>query len=223
MNKELKGIFAVWKPKGPSSYDVIREIKKRITESKIGHAGTLDPKASGILVIAVGREATKKLSEEVAKEKEYRASIRLGVTSSTDDAEGIKSTTHPVIHAKKKDIEALLRGMVGTVMQTPPAYSAIKLQGQEAYKRVRAGEQVEMKPREVLIKSISIVSYRWPYLIIDVVTGPGVYIRSIARDVGRGLRVGGYLSSLVRTRVGEFTEKQAMHIKVRFNTPRKRS
>ena len=115
MKKDLRGIFAVWKPKGPSSYDVIRALKRMTTEKKIGHAGTLDPRASGILVIAVGRDATKRLSEEVAKEKEYKASLRLGMTSTTDDAEGVKTRTIPEKRARLLEIRKVLPRFTGTV------------------------------------------------------------------------------------------------------------
>lgn len=220
---ELKGIFGVWKPKGPSSYDVIREIKKRITEKKIGHAGTLDPKASGVLVIAVGRDATKKIGEEVAKEKEYEATIRLGKESSTDDSEGIKTEVHPIKRPSQERIRETLKEFEGEIMQVPPVYSAIKVSGERAYERTRAGEKIELEARKVLVKKIELVSFRWPYLKIRVVTGPGVYIRSLARDIGRRLNVGGYLSALMRTRVGNFTKKDALVIPVSFHTPRKRA
>lgn len=222
MKKDLKGIFAVWKPKGPSSYDIIRELKRRITEKKIGHAGTLDPKASGILVIAVGRDATKRIADEVSKEKEYAASIRLGAESSTDDAEGIKRVTHGAKHPKMDIVRATLAKFVGTIMQVPPVYSALKVQGKTAYARTRAGEQVKLEPRAVIVKKIELVSYRWPYLKLKVVTGPGVYIRALARDIGKELGVGGYLAGLERTRVGEFTKKNAVKLAIRYKTPRRR-
>ncbi len=222
MKKDLRGIFAVWKPKGPSSYDVIRALKRMTTEKKIGHAGTLDPRASGILVIAVGRDATKRLSEEVAKEKEYKASLRLGMTSTTDDAEGVKTRTIPEKRARLLEIRKVLPRFTGTVSQVPPVYSAIKVKGKEAYKRTRAGEAVVLSARPVEIRNIRIESFRWPYLALIVTTGPGVYIRSLARDIGRALGTGAYLSGLERTRIGDFSKKNAIKIPSVKSSIRKR-
>ncbi|MCX6788595.1 MAG: tRNA pseudouridine(55) synthase TruB [Candidatus Jorgensenbacteria bacterium] len=221
MKKELIGIFGVWKPRGPSSYDVIREIKKHTTEKRIGHAGTLDPRASGVLVIAVGRDATKKIADEVAKEKEYIASIHLGTESTTDDSEGMKTAIHPIKKPALILIKKSLKDFEGEIMQIPPVYSAIKVQGSTAYKRTRAGEVLILPARKVLIKKIEFLSFSWPYLKIKVTTGPGVYIRSLARDIGRKLNVGGYLSSLERTRVGNFSKEDALILDISYNTPKK--
>ncbi len=215
----MKGIFGVWKPKGPSSYDVIREIKKHTTEKRIGHAGTLDPRASGVLVIAVGREATKKIADEVAKEKEYLATIRLGAESTTDDGEGMKTKVPTAKRPALQAIKNALNEFEGEIMQVPPVYSALKVRGKTAYERTRAGETVQLASRKVLVKEIEFISFRWPSLKICVTTGPGVYIRSLARDIGRKLKTGGYLSALERTRVGGFTKKDALKLTIRYNTP----
>lgn len=208
MNK----LFAVYKPKGPTSYDIVRQIKKVIgKKEKIGHAGTLDPLASGVLVIAIGREATKKISETVRKEKEYIAKIKLGETSVTDDEEGEKTAWEFSDKPSKEDIEKILMEFTGEIMQTPPIYSAIKVKGDEAYKLARKGKEVKLEPRKALVKEIEIISYEWPYLILRVTTGPGVYIRSLARDIGEKLDVGGYLADLERTRVGDFTKEGAIY------------
>ncbi|MDP1688635.1 MAG: tRNA pseudouridine(55) synthase TruB [bacterium] len=206
-------IFAIYKPKGPTSYDMIRKIKKEIgNDIKIGHAGTLDPLASGILVIAIGG-ATKNISEEVAKEKEYIAKIKLGVRSSTDDEEGEKTrSTNYELRINIEEIEKVLKIFIGKIQQVPPVYSALKINGKEAYKRMRSGEVIEMKSREVEIKSIDVLTYDWPFLVIKVITGPGVYIRSLARDIGEKLGVWGYMSDLERTRVGDFTKENAIEI-----------
>lgn len=208
---DTSGIFAVWKPKGPTSNDIVQQIKRITGQKKVGHAGTLDPLAEGILVIAIGREATKQLSVVVAKEKEYRAMIQLGLESTTDDAEGEKTIVNenpPAGGPTQDEVERVLKKFVGDILQTPPIYSAIKVQGKEAYKLARKGAAVTLKPRRVLIKKIILISYEWPLLIIDVITGPGVYVRSLARDIGRELGVGGYLGGLVRTRVGEYTKEK---------------
>lgn len=219
----LNGIVGVWKPKGPSSFDVLREIRTRTGEKRVGHAGTLDPRAEGVLVVAIGRDFTKQLESVVRKEKEYRAVIKLGATSSTDDGEGI--ITHRTVRVRPtvKAIRACIPSFEGTIQQIPPVYSALKISGKPAYQRIVEGERLEMKAREVIVQEICIESFRWPYLTIRVVTGPGVYIRSLARDIGEALKVGGYLSSLTRTRVGDFTEKNALRFDIRFHTPKKRT
>ena len=204
-------VFAIYKTKGPTSNDIVQSIKK-VTGQKVGHAGTLDPLASGVLVIGIGREATKKLAEITSKEKEYIAEIELGQTSSTDDAEGIKTTITSHAQLLLSDIKKTITKFIGSISQTPPIYSAIKINGKEAYKYARAGKTVEMKPRPAEVKTIEIIDYKWPVLKIKVVTGPGVYIRALARDIGNELGTGGYLLSLERTRVGEFTKDKSISL-----------
>ena len=204
-------ILAIYKPKGPTSRRVLNDIQRITGERHIGHAGTLDPLASGVLVVGIGREATKKLKDVVASEKEYIAKIKLGETSATDDEEGEK--TRIMKHEsriKREDIEKILTDFIGKIQQIPPVYSAIKIKGKEAYKRVRKGEDVKMEPREVEIKNIEILSHEYPFLTLRVITGPGVYIRSLARDIGEKLGVGGYLADLERTRVGNFKKEDAI-------------
>ncbi len=199
----MPNIFAVNKPKGPTSNQVLNKIRRIANTKKVGHAGTLDPLAEGILVVAIGREGTKQLDKIVQKEKEYIADVKLGITSTTDDEEGIKLKVESHKVASKK-VEKILPKFIGKIKQVPPIYSAIKINGQEAYKRARKGEEIKMKIREVEIKEIEILKYKWPNLQIRVVTGPGVYIRALARDIGAELNVGGYLAGLIRTRVGDF-------------------
>ena len=204
-------IVAVYKPKGPSSFKIIGQIRKITGIKKVGHAGTLDPLASGILVVGIGRDGTKKLSEAVGQDKEYIAEIELGATSTTDDAEG-PVVRQIVAKIPKTKIIPVIKKFIGEIDQIPPIFSAIKIKGRRAYKMARAGEVPELKARKVLIKDIKIISYFWPILKIKVVTGPGTYIRSLARDIGQELGVGAYMKELERTRVGEFTKKQAVDI-----------
>ena len=210
----MKGIFAVYKPKGPTSHDIIDKLRKKTGVKKIGHAGTLDPLASGVLVVGVGREATKQLGNIVKKEKEYLAKIRLGMTSTTDDEEGEKVVVVALSNAKRllkvPEVEKAVLTFRGEILQTPPIYSAVKVKGKEAYKLARKGQTPKLKPRKVLIKEIEILNYKWPYLKLRVVTGPGVYIRALARDIGKTLKTGGYLAELERTRVGDFTKENAV-------------
>ena len=216
----MRGIFAVWKPKGPTSHDIVQKVRRATGERRVGHAGTLDPLAEGILVIAVGREATKKLSEVVAKEKEYVAKVRLGMTSTTDDEEGAKEIVRVAKKPTREEIEKVLKKFHGIVSQMPPRYSAIKIKGKEAYKYARKGQEVELKKRSIEIKEIEVLGYRFPNLKLRVITGPGVYIRSLARDVGEKLKTGGYLAALTRTRVGEFTRRTAFRLPEISKTPR---
>lgn len=205
-----RGIFAVYKPSGPTSHDVIAILRRATGIQRIGHAGTLDPAARGVLVVGIGREATRQLNHVVKKEKEYLATITLGMESTTDDAEG-ELRQHEVSKIPTELIVGgALQRFVGTIRQVPPQYSAVKVSGKPAHRRMRRGEQVQLAVRSVIIKEIELVTYQWPRVTIRLITGPGVYIRSIARDLGQALGVGGYLTNLERTRVGEFTAGHAV-------------
>lgn len=208
----MNGIFGINKPVGPTSHDIIAQLRRKTGVKKIGHAGTLDPLASGVLVVAIGREYTKQLDELVQKEKEYVAKIKFGYNSTTDDEEGEKEEVEISAEVDKKKIELTLQKFIGDIKQMPPVYSSVKVGGKPAHRRVRKGEDVKLGKRDVTIKEIEILGYDWPYLEVRVVCGPGVYIRSLARDIGAELRVGGYLAGLVRTRVGDFVIEEAVNI-----------
>lgn len=205
----IEGFYVINKPFGMSSQRAVQMIKYWARDKagnkkiKVGHAGTLDPLATGVLIVAVGRSYTKNIDAIVATNKEYDATIFLGMTSTTDDAEGEKTIREPLSIPSREDVENILHTFVGDIAQIPPAYSAIKIDGKEAYKRVRRGEVVEMRSRMVHIGAIEIVSYTFPHLQIHVTCGKGTYIRSLARDIGEALGTGAYLSGLVRTRVGD--------------------
>ncbi len=205
-------IYPIYKPKGPTSHDIVDKIRKITDIRKVGHAGTLDPLASGVLVIGITREGTKQMPHLVKKEKEYIALVKLGETSTTDDEEGDKQTSQTNRQPELSDIQEVVKKFIGNISQVTPIYSAIKIKGKAAYKMARKGEVVEMKPREVEIKDIEILNYEWPVLKIRVETGSGVYIRSLARDIGEELGIGGYLADLERTRVGEFTKEESLSI-----------
>lgn len=206
----MKNIFAINKPVGPTSHDMIDQIRKITGEQKVGHAGTLDPLASGVLVVAVGRAATKQLAELVKGEKEYLATIKLGQNSTTDDEQGDKTAFEISTIPSEADIRAAFGDFVGTITQQPPVYSALKVAGKIAHRAARAGQPVELATRQVEVKSIELVNYRWPVVELKVTTGPGVYIRALARDLGQRLKTGGYLAGLVRIRVGQFTLVEAI-------------
>jgi tRNA pseudouridine55 synthase len=205
-------IFAVYKPKGPTSHDIIDKIRKITGVRKVGHAGTLDPLARGVLVIGVGREATKKLGEIVAKEKEYIADIKLGEESETDDEEGEKISLGVNKLVSLKEVKNAVDKFVGNIAQVPPVYSAVKIKGTPSHRLARRGKAIEFKPRKVEIKEIEILDYEWPFLKLRVRTGPGVYIRALARDIGKKLGTGAYLAGLERVRVGEFNKNSALYL-----------
>jgi tRNA pseudouridine55 synthase len=207
-----EGIYAVWKPKGISSHDMVNRVRRAAGTRAVGHAGTLDPLAEGVLVVGVGRAALRSLGEIVQKEKEYVGTVRLGRTSATDDEEGEKTICPATHEPNRAAVEAAARSFVGAIEQVPPAYSALKIRGKPAYAYARAGAKVPMKPRVVEIKEIEVLSYAWPDVVMRAVTGPGAYIRALARDMGAKLGTGGYLAALTRTRVGNFTKETCIAI-----------
>ncbi len=204
------GLLIIDKHKGPTSMQVCAAIRARLRRGgapkriKVGHAGTLDPLATGVLVVLVG-SATKRVSEFMGQPKAYDAVIDLSGISSTDDAEGTFTAVIPERIPGPADIEAVLPRFVGTIMQCPPAFSAVHIDGQRAYDLARAGKEVAIPARAVVVHAIRINGYDWPTLRLSVDCGKGTYIRSLARDLGSSLGCGGYLTDLRRTAVGECT------------------
>ena len=205
-------IIPILKPKGPTSFQIIAQIKKITGIKKVGHAGTLDPLAEGVLVVGIGRESTRKLFAELEKEKEYEVLIELGKTSTTDDEEGEKTIWKVSKVPEESEVSEALKQFIGEIWQMPPVYSSVKRGGVRAYEDARKGRKVLLGKRQVLIKEITILDYNWPLLKLNVVTGPGVYIRSLARELGEALKVGGYVKELKRTRVGEFGLKDCLRV-----------
>lgn len=206
----MDGIFAVNKPLGITSHDVVNLVRRKTGVKRVGHGGTLDPLAEGVLVIAVGRENTKLLDQYVKGEKEYVAEIQLGSNSTTDDGEGEKEIVNENIKPDISEIEEAIKKFTGQIEQMPPIYSSVKIGGKPAHRRVRAGQKISLNSRTVIVHSITIDHYSYPVLKLKIATGPGVYIRSIARDIGKNLGTGGYLKSLVRTRVAGFSINDAL-------------
>lgn len=206
IDANCRGVVGVYKPVGPTSHDMIDKLRRVTGVKKIGHAGTLDPLAEGVLVVGIGRDATKKLGEVVGKDKEYVAEVKLGATTKTDDSEANEVLSQVGVKdiPNIKKVKETLRKFEGLIWQTPPLYSAVKVKGKEAYKYARKGKEVELEPRKREVMVIEILEYKWPVLKLRVLTGKGVYIRSLARDIGVELGVGGYMKSLTRTGVGEF-------------------
>ena len=201
------GLVVVDKSPGMTSHDVVARVRRLAGTRKVGHAGTLDPMATGVLVLGVER-ATRLLGHLMVTEKTYDATVRLGVSTFTDDAEGDVTASTIASHLRPDEVEAELDGQVGAIMQVPTAVSAIKVDGKRAYQRVRDGEQVELKARPVTIHSLEVLDQRlvgdWIDVDVSVRCSSGTYIRAIARDVGAALGVGGHLTALRRTAVGSF-------------------
>jgi tRNA pseudouridine55 synthase len=199
----LRGVLNVNKPSGMTSRAVVNRVASVVGRTKVGHAGTLDPLASGVLIVCVG--STTRLIEWIQRlPKGYRTVIQLGATSDTLDADGdVVAKENPQIPSEVQ-VRAAIEAQVGEIVQVPPSYSALKVEGQRAYELARAGQMVELAPRTVRIDKIEPVRYQWPWLELQVECGGGTYIRSIARDIGDALGCGGLVEKLVRTRIGSF-------------------
>lgn len=208
----MDGLIVVDKPAGMTSHDVVARIRRLAKTRRVGHGGTLDPMATGVLVIGVNR-ATRLLTYVIGSRKSYLATIRLGLTTVTDDAEGDVTATSDTGGVTDEAIRAGLGAQTGEIDQVPSAVSAIKVNGQRAYKRVRDGEEVELAARRVTVHALDVLEIRRPGDVVDVdvdvTCSSGTYIRAIARDLGRVLGVGGHLTALRRTAVGGMTLDEA--------------
>lgn len=229
----MDGLLLIDKPKGWTSFDVVAKIrgilrqsrspiveqsnsrrqsdyKAPIPKAKVGHTGTLDPMATGLLVLVIGGYC-KRAAEFSKLDKTYEVTMRLGETSTTGDAEGEKEATsnkEPGI----REIETAIMAFVGHIEQVPPAYSAIKIDGQRAYKLARAGKEVKLEPRKVTIYGIKLTKYHYPEVTFTAHVSSGTYIRSLVEDIGQKLATGAYMSDLRRTQVGNFNITQALAV-----------
>jgi len=199
----MDGIILINKPKGPSSFRIVSRVRKLIGGGKVGHGGTLDPLATGVLVLLIGK-ATKKSATLLTSDKEYTAKIRLGITTDTFDAEGIVVREEEVPEFSRKEVEMIVSSFQGEILQTPPPHSALKQKGKKLYELARKGVKVEPKPRMVKIHRIKMVDYDVPWLTLEVECSKGTYIRALARDIGERLGCGAHLAELARTRVARF-------------------
>ncbi len=203
----IPGLLLVNKPSGKTSFDVIQQIRKTLNTKKVGHAGTLDRFATGLVVVAVG-EATKVLSELLLSDKTYIAELHFGITSDTDDSEGEKIIMPNIKKFSRSDLQSVLSKFLGKIQQMPPLYSALKSQGKRLSDRVRRGEDMQViqqqKTREVEILSIEILEFAFPKVTIEVQCGSGTYVRSLARDLGKEMQTGAHLSALQRTQIWPF-------------------
>ena len=190
------------KPLEWTSFDVIRKIRNLIRIKKVGHAGTLDPLATGLLIVCTGR-FTKKINEYMAQEKEYTGAITFGATTPTYDLESKPGNFKDISSITNDDILNATRQFIGEIMQVPPAHSAIKIDGKRVYELARQGKEVKIEPRRIVIKEFDITQIEMPVVFFRVVCSTGTYIRSLANDFGAVLGCGGYLSNLCRTRIGD--------------------
>ncbi len=209
LKSAISGILVVDKPSGMTSHDVVAIIRKGTGLRRIGHTGTLDPRASGVLVILIGPAV--RLSEYlVCDKKGYEAMIRFGSVSDTYDGDGNVIQTGGTVPEDEDEIIDAMESFVGEITQVPPAYSAIKIHGRKAYDLARKGEEVVMEGRNVTIYSFDFIEYVRPELTADIICSSGTYIRSIANDLGQKLGCGAYLSGLRRTKSGKFTLRDAV-------------
>jgi len=199
------------KPLGWTSFDVVNKLRYRLKIKKIGHAGTLDPLATGLLIICTSR-MTKRIDEFMGLEKEYTGTFVIGQTTPSYDLETEVTDPVDITSVTKESILHAVKSLTGKINQLPPTHSAIKIGGKRAYKFARQGKEVELKPREVEVAEFEITSVALPMINFRIVCSKGTYIRSLARDLGESLGVGAYLSQLCRTRIGSFMLKDAVSV-----------
>ena len=204
-------VLLINKPLEWTSFDAVRKIRNTIRIKKVGHAGTLDPLATGLLIICTGK-FTKKINEYMAKEKEYTGTFTLGAVTPTYDLESEPTEFKPTDTITSSQIQEATKNFLGPILQVPPAHSAIKVDGKRVYELARQGKEVKLEPRPVTITEFEITRMEMPVVSFRVVCSTGTYIRSLANDFGKVLGCGAYLSSLCRTRIGEYKLDQAISI-----------
>jgi len=206
---EMSGVLAVDKPAGPTSHDVVAMARRALRTRRIGHTGTLDPFATGLLLLCIG-SATRIAAHLTGSDKRYRATIRLGAATDTDDHTGSVLEERDANGITRADVENALEAQRGTIMQMPPQYSAKKKDGQRAYSVARSGGVAELEAVGITIRELRLVSWNAPFAEIDVLCSAGTYIRAIARDLGNVLEVGGHLTALRRTEIGAISIDDAL-------------
>ncbi len=204
------------KPKGMTSHDVVDRVRGITGERRVGHAGTLDPNATGLLILGIGRDSTKQLGKITRKgRKTYRAEIFLGEERETDDSEGkVTSRVRGFLVPAEKEIKKIVDSFRGEIRQIPPAFSAIKLKGKKAYQLARKGKEVHLPSRKITIHSIKVLDYNYPILAIECWVSSGTYIRALARDIGRKIGCGAYLKELRRTKIDGYWLTKAVKLDV---------
>ena len=218
--ESFDGILAVHKPSGPTSHDIVAKIRRHFRFRKVGHGGTLDPMATGLLVILIGR-GTKLANQFIASDKTYEGAMRLGVETDSQDAQGKVTREADAAAVTREQLEAEMGKFRGDIFQIPPMVSAVKVDGVPLYKRARRGETIERKPRLIHIYEFSLVDFRPPLADFRLQCTKGTYARTLCADVGTGLGCGAHLQQLVRTRCGDITLEQAVPMDdiMRMNGP----
>lgn len=200
------------KDKDWTSFDVVKMVKKVTKAKKVGHAGTLDPLATGLLILCFGK-FTKRITEFQDLKKTYLAEFKFGATTKTDDSEMAEENVSSTDNLTLKEIESVIKNYIGDIVQIPPIFSAKKINGKRSYKMARKDVEFEPRPTHVSVYSIKILSWDNPFLKLEIECSKGTYIRSLARDIGKDLEVGAYMSSLVRTKIGDFSADKALEVR----------
>ncbi|MDH7485027.1 MAG: tRNA pseudouridine(55) synthase TruB [Anaerolineae bacterium] len=209
----ISGILNIDKPQGWTSHDVVARVRRLTGQRRVGHAGTLDPLATGVLLICLG-QATRVAEYLMGGQKRYRATLRLGISTDTYDADGQVTRDVGPVDVSLEDVEAALSTFVGEIEQVPPLYSALKRDGQPLYRLARRGQAMEPQPRRVTIETVEIVHWASPELTLEIVCSPGTYVRSLAHDLGKRLGCGAHVTALRRLASGRFTAAEAISLDV---------
>lgn len=212
MNEQPYGeVFLINKPLSWTSFDVVRKVRNALGIKKVGHAGTLDPLATGLLIVCAGKK-TKSIDSYQAQEKEYQGTFVLGKTTESFDLEREIIEVADPFHLTRSDVEEAIKQITGDILQIPPAHSAIKIDGKRVYESARKGIEVTINPRPVNVKLFEITRFELPEIDFKIICSKGTYIRSLARDLGLNLQVGAYMSALTRTRIGNFKLEAATEV-----------
>jgi tRNA pseudouridine55 synthase len=223
----MQGILLIDKPSGWTSFDVVNYVRrivatyegKKPKNCKVGHTGTLDPLATGLLVLLVGKEYTRRAGELSKLDKTYEVTMKLGETSTTADGEGTKTAVSNTVPTRERVTEALAK-FTGEIMQTPPIYSAMKVGGVRAYKLARSGQEVKLEARPATVYSSDLTSYEYPFVKFTSRVSSGTYIRSLVEDLGRELGTGAWMSDLRRTTVGDYSLTDALDVRDNLDASR---
>ncbi len=205
------------KPYGWTSFDLVKKVRNslyrrlKIKKLKVGHAGTLDPLATGLMILCTGK-ATKQIDKLQAEEKEYQVAIKLGATTPSFDLETNEDLSFPIDHITENLIKETFKQFTGNILQVPPVFSAVKIDGKRAYEYARKGHDPELKPKKIVIKSIELISIQLPTIIVRMTCSKGTYVRAFARDLGNALNSGAYLTALRRTRIGNYSVDEAKSV-----------
>ena len=208
---DLEGILLIDKPSGMTSHDVVDRVRRTLRMKRVGHAGTLDPMATGLLIMLIGK-ATKLSQYVMSLDKVYSGTIKLGEATNTYDADGEVMTTKPVPELSDEDVKKFMEQFIGDQYQTPPMFSAIKIKGQPLYKMARKGQEIEREPRFVRISKFELLSFESPTIEFSLSCTKGTYVRSVAQEIGEKIGCGAHLSSLRRDASDEFTTDRAVEL-----------